>query len=383
MNGIKVTLLLISSLTIMAASIVAPSLPAISDEYANIGSSELLAKLVLSLPALFIAISAPLAGKMVDRFGRMRLLYMGLFMYVVGGATVYFIQDIYAILVFRALLGIAIGVITTVTITLIGDYFEGDVRKKFVGLQASFVGIAGIAFLLLGGALADIGWRVPFLIYFAALLLVPLAVVHLRETHVNEGQPLSKFRSGNLLRIIFTTSFVMMLLFFVIPTQLPFLLAFNGHSSSSLAGVALAVNACGMMCTAIAFPRFVAWMSHAHIYAVGFVLLGAGIYVAAASQAYILITLGMLIAGMGIGMTWPNSNLWALELSNFEARGRAMGILTTCFFLGQFISPLAVEPVLQNSDLPGLFQLVAAAMVTVGLAFALANNRLGRMQRSD
>lgn len=62
----KATLLSASALTVMAGATIAPSLPAMQDYFAEVGSVELLVKLVLTIPALFIVIGSPIAGLIVD-----------------------------------------------------------------------------------------------------------------------------------------------------------------------------------------------------------------------------------------------------------------------------------------------------------------------------
>ena len=78
----RATLMTISMMTVMAGAIVAPALPQIETAFAAFPDSDLLAKLVLAIPALAIALFAPLSGVLVDRFGRRRLMLIGLGLYV-------------------------------------------------------------------------------------------------------------------------------------------------------------------------------------------------------------------------------------------------------------------------------------------------------------
>ena len=71
--GRNTTLLLISTLTIMAGATISPSLPAIESHFAGSPNVEILTRLVLTLPALSIVICAPFAGGLADRFGRQRM----------------------------------------------------------------------------------------------------------------------------------------------------------------------------------------------------------------------------------------------------------------------------------------------------------------------
>ncbi|MEZ6194761.1 MAG: MFS transporter, partial [Planctomycetota bacterium] len=71
-------LLLSSSLTVMGGAVVAPALPRIHQAFAGDWQSLLLTKLVLTLPALAIAVAAPGGGRILARFGKRRVLLAGL-----------------------------------------------------------------------------------------------------------------------------------------------------------------------------------------------------------------------------------------------------------------------------------------------------------------
>ena len=75
---LELTLLLASMLTILANAIIAPSLPLISSTFKDVNNVEILTKLMLTLPALTIAIVAPLAGRLLDKIGRIKVLYISL-----------------------------------------------------------------------------------------------------------------------------------------------------------------------------------------------------------------------------------------------------------------------------------------------------------------
>lgn len=379
MNRAKLTLLFLSSLTIMAASLVAPALPSIAQEFDNLQNAEFLSRLVLSVPALFIALTASVAGKVIDKYGRMGPLYFGLILYSISGTAVYFANGLYIILIYRAILGIAIGLLSTVVVTLIGDYYQGTERSRFIGTQTSFIGFTGVAFLLFGGWLADISWRHPFLMYLLAIVLIPLCFQNLKETHTRKKAALEPLSITPLQIVIFITGFITMILFYIVPTQLPFIVRESGQTANAMSGIALAVNALGMMLTSLGFSRIVGGKSHATVFAFGFAIMGFGTIVSGLSGSYLMILGGMFIAGMGLGFVWPNINFWALELSNHNSRGRVMGILTTCFFLGQFISPIAAQPVISNYNHATLFWSTGALLILIGLGFLAFKSPLGKL----
>ncbi|MEM6611059.1 MAG: hypothetical protein AAF652_02180 [Cyanobacteria bacterium P01_C01_bin.72] len=53
----------------------------------------------------------------------------------------------------RALLGLSVAGIMTGVTTIIADYYVGQKRANFMGLQAAFMGLGGVVFLSVGGLL--------------------------------------------------------------------------------------------------------------------------------------------------------------------------------------------------------------------------------------
>lgn len=98
-----------------------------------------------------------------------------------GGAG-YMIDSLPVLLASRALLGIgAAGIYVTATI-LLTEYFTNErQRETILCWQGAFITSGGVVCLLLGGVLASIGWRMPFLIYLVALPLIPLIAIGLYE----------------------------------------------------------------------------------------------------------------------------------------------------------------------------------------------------------
>ena len=67
----------------MAGATIAPSLPQISVVFARLPNAELLSKLILTVPAFFIAFGGPFAGAIIDRFGRKALMNFSLVLLLV------------------------------------------------------------------------------------------------------------------------------------------------------------------------------------------------------------------------------------------------------------------------------------------------------------
>ncbi|MDY7013237.1 MAG: MFS transporter, partial [Cyanobacteriota bacterium] len=158
----KLSILLASTLTVMSGATIAPSLPAMQAHFSEVANSEFWVRLVLTVPALSIVIGSPLAGQIVDRIGRKPLLLGSAILYGFAGGSGFVLNSVFAILVGRMLLGLAVAGIMVSATTLIADYYQGDARANFMGLQAAFMGFGGVLFLSVGGFIAELNWRFPF-----------------------------------------------------------------------------------------------------------------------------------------------------------------------------------------------------------------------------
>lgn len=379
-TALKLTLLLVSSLTIMSMVTISPSLPEMSVAFSGVANAEFLVQLVLTLPALFIALGSPVAGVLIDRYGRLRLLWGALVLYAVSGVAGYFIDDIYQLLFSRALLGIAVGISMTIVTTLVADYFEGMARQRFVGIQVAFMSIGGIVFIGLGGVLADISWRLPFFIYLVAAVVLPMAILFLYEPErmTSVTDQASQLRSPPIIWLLFANVMAMWILFFLIPVQLPFHLKAIGVEKNALIGAAIAMSTAFSAVSSFSYSRIRDKFSYLSIFAMGYFLMALAFGLVAMAQSYGLVVLGMMLAGLGIGMMIPNTNMWVMQIAPLQIRGREIGRLTTFWFMGQFLSPLVLWPIAQVLSLSGIFYLFAGILLALSVFFLLMQLRAAR-----
>lgn len=355
---VKLSLLLVSSLTIASMITISSSLPDMSRDFAGYPNGQTLVKLSLSLPALFIALTAILAGKFIDRKGRKPLLGVALLVYAVAGSSGYWLDNLYGVLAGRALLGISVGITMTIVTTLVADYYQGVARQQFAGLQIAVMSLAGILFISLGGWLADIRWNVPFLLYLYALIILPVALRYVQEPPpaAAEAQAgMASPRVPGVIWLVFASVMLMWILFFIIPIQIPFYLKSLGVEQNSLIGLAVASSTLFSAVASFFYARLKARLSFAMLFSMGFGLMAVAFVVVALSQSYALVVCGLLLAGMGMGLLIPNANVLVMQLAPPAVRGREIGKLTTFWFLGQFVSPLVLLPFISSFSQESVF----------------------------
>ncbi|MDQ3681476.1 MAG: MFS transporter [Bacteroidota bacterium] len=370
---LKLTLLLVSSLTIMSVITISPALPQMAMVFSDVENAEFLVKLVLTLPALMIAVFSPITGRLIDRHGRLRILWLSLILYAISGAAGYFLNNLYHILISRALLGISVGMSMPIVITLIADYFEGMERQKFVGLQIAFMSMGGILFIGLGGILADFSWRHPFLIYLSSLLVLPLSIVFLHEPAIvqKRNQANTNVRAPGIIWMLFINIMIMWIIFFLIPVQIPFHLKAIGVEKNWLIGAAIAMATAFSAISSFSYSKIKSRLSFLSIFSLGYLLLAAGFVCISISNTYVLVVIAMMLSGLGMGMMIPNTNMWVMKIAPPEIRGKEIGKLTTFWFAGQFLSPIIIFPVLNILSLSSTFMLASGFLLLMSISFLI------------
>jgi MFS family permease len=367
-----ITLLLTSSMTVMAGATISPALPRIQEHFGDQG--QLWVKLLLTIPALFTAIGGAPSGVLIDRYGRRLPLAIAVLLYGVAGSSGLWLDSIGALLVGRAFLGLSVAMVTTASAALIADYYQGPKRVKVIGTQAAAMGIGGIVFVLFGGLLSDLSWRLPFLIYLVAFAVLPL-VWRLPEPLARRAEGGGEAGSGKAMpwvtiAILYALTFITMLIFYMIPVQMPFYVKTMGFGGGKEAGIAIAMATLGSAVASIAYAKLKSNLSFTKVLMCLYFLMASGYGVIANASNYGLLLLGLVIAGLGLGLVLPNVNVWLNAKTPPEQRGKVLGGLTTCLFLGQFCSPLVVQPIAQVVPLAGTYSLAAGVLFLLALLIA-------------
>lgn len=372
--GRNATLLSVSTLTIMSGATISASLPGIAARFSDVPNVELLSRLVLTLPALFIAVFSPIAGLVIDRHGRKPMLVAALVFFALAGCSGLVADSLTGLLIGRAVLGIAVGGIMTTGTALVGDYFAGPARDRYMGLQQAFVGIGGTIFLTGGGFLAELHWRAPFLIYALAFLLLPAALFFIHEPVRTVAGRAAAARDGlgprraMLLATLLAGAIFNMICFYMIPTQLPFYLKSMGLEAPSLAGMAIGLGQLVGIVASLVFARFRQALGVMGVFALAFGSMGSAFVLLSFAEGYNGILFAMAVSGIGMGTIMPNFAGAAMMVAPPHLRGRISGLLVASIFSGQFLSPILSQPAIGSNGFAATYALAGVAMLIAAFA---------------
>jgi len=365
------TLMAVSTMPTMALAALVPVLPVFFQHFATAPNKEWLVPMILTVPSLCVALfSAPL-GAVADRWGRRPVLLLALLAFAVCGALPVLFDDLHAIVASRFVVGVAEAAILTVGNALLGDYFAGTERQKWLGLQMSIGPFVGTGYLLAGGALGSWLWKGPFLIYILGFVALALAVVTLYEParDMQEGSTATtRPFPWRLTALIVGVTLAVSVVYFLQAVQHGRIFAELGVDTPARISWIVSLASMGTVIGGYTFkqmrPRPVGTM-------LAIVFAGFGVaYVGVALAPDWIVgapldAVGQFAGGMAI----PTLISWALARYPLEHRGRGMGFWGAAFFLGQFLNPPVMTAIahgrlsfMQSTGTLGLVCLAFAAV---------------------
>ncbi|WP_299536876.1 MFS transporter [uncultured Streptomyces sp.] len=375
---LRVALLMAGScLPILGAVLISPVLPKIEDHFASVAGAEALVPLVLTIPALSLAVLAPFAGLIVDRLGRKRLLVVATVLYAVFGTAPLWLESLGGILVSRVLVGVTEAAIMTCCTTLIGDYYSGPRRDRYLALQTMCASASATAFFVLGGAAGSAGWRVPFWMYAVSLVLAPLMAVALPRPARRTAEPVPAEAAGAAAdagtakrsfpwRALATTcalTFFGAMVFYTVPVEMAFLLDDLGVEETGIIGLATAAASAATVAGAIVFSRRRSPADPVLPLVFAVCAVGFGIMFLAGNT--LVLVIGAVVNCVGTGFLLPSLLTRAMGRLDFADRGRGTGLWLAAFFGGEFVCPLVLIA------LEGAAGSLAAAVGLLGAASAV------------
>lgn len=368
------TILLSSMVIIMGAAAVAPALKPISEAFPD--QSAYMISLVITLPALSVAITGFGVGYLADRFGKAKVFIISLAIFTLAGVSGFFLNDFTLILAGRFILGIGITGISLTTTALIAEYWTGMDRAKVIGYQAAAMGVGTLFLETLGGSLAEIGWAEPFLIY---LIGVPIIIFGLasvrepkRELRVEEGStPVMDIpNKGRRIILCYVAIFMGMFLMFSLPTNFSYYITEIG-GNLTMCGLLLGVMGVSQAVFSIFYSRRANKLNEVSAYAISFLLMGIGLallYIPDLVATFV----SMVFVGFCMGLLTLTIIGQLSMYSNANTSGKIMGGYSVSMNIATFLSALAVTPLVSMMDsYQNAFMVLGVVSIVIFAAFAV------------
>ncbi len=387
-SAFKFALFSMAGMTVLGSVAIASALPAITRHFEEVLQSQasfleifafehldILTRLVLTIPAIFVVLLSPFAGMLMDRFGKLRFVFPAMILWTLSGVSGFFLNDIYAILTSRAIFGVATAFIMTGASALLADYYSHggfNRRENALSWQGFFCAMGGAVFISIAGYVSSYSWRYPFLVYGLGVLIIFLAFTYLFEPRkfkfYNHTKVEAKVNYWQFFPIYFIGFFIMVI-YYISPTQLPYYIEEHLGLDPKYIGVSMSVSAFCYGFFSLSYKIVIKILNVKQIYILTLFIVGTSFLLLYFIHSYVNVLISLALLGMGGGIMLVNNSAYLFSICPENARARAYGILASCIFLGQFLSPIISQPIVRQIGLIPMFLLWAVVIYAVIVPF--------------
>ncbi|MCC8150862.1 MAG: MFS transporter, partial [Lachnospiraceae bacterium] len=183
---LKITILVLT-FSQMATNGLSPAMSDMAAAFPDVATSTI--QMLMTLPGIFVVILSLISAWLTSVFPKKYLIGTGsLGICATAVLGTFFHQSLPGLVAWSALMGIGMGLISALTVSLISDYYEGQEKENLMGLQTSAANVGGMIMTVVGGLLTAIAWNFDYLVYLIAvpgllllIMLVPKETPILRE----------------------------------------------------------------------------------------------------------------------------------------------------------------------------------------------------------
>ena len=335
-------------------------------------SSAFMLGLALGIYGLTQAIFQIPLGLLSDKIGRRPVIFGGLLLFILGSVVAAYADSAVGVIIGRALQGM--GAIASTLMALVTDLTAEQNRTKAMATIGGSIGISFALAMVLGPIVASsfgmegIFWLTALLGLVGAIILVnaipkTFSMRKNRETNTDLQRLGYLLREPSLMRLnlgIFFLHLTLMAAFVVIPIVLVQQL---GIKPDQLWWVYLCLLGGGFiaMLPAMIFAERRNAQKKIFVLAVGLMTIAMFVLGNAQSAA---ITVSMLFVYFAaFNLLEASLPSWLSKVCPVGNRGTAMGIYSTCQFLGTFIGGILGGFALANVGIDGLFWLLALMLL--------------------
>ncbi len=368
---------------------ISPGLALMAADIAPGARGAFLSQMVLTSPTLAMVFTAPFVGLIAEHIGYKRTLLGGLAAYIFFGCAGLVLSNVWIMIPFRFLFGIAAAAVITPGCVLISRYFDSRMRDRLFG----FMTTSAAAFAVTGSAVSgvivhDFGWHATFALY--ALAVPPLLVMPFILPAQDVVAAVSRAADGSaqvsapdkfpLLAVIGIMMIVawLILLSFNPSVQLPFVLSERDIHDPRWMSLVFVGMCLAQMTGSLFYGWLSGWLNTRYLVTVMLAAFGLGHLMIGFSAAFVATFIGGVLIGFGAALIKPTAASYMFTIAPVSTHGRISGLLISSISMGGFLNPIVMSPIAAVTGLTGAFCLLGVVNIVGALIAAVPMPRLHR-----
>lgn len=371
-NMVLVKLAILSiALNEIAAGAVAPAMSKLIEAFPDYSPTTV--QMIASMPSITMIVFSLLFSRVANSMKRRPFVFMALIIFIVGGVTPAFLTNLYAILFFRAIMGIGVAFIMPMAMLLINDFFRGKEKDQMIGWNVSAQMVGGTIFQMAGGYLANLHWSYTFLAYLFPLWILIFCFFFLpNPENTMPQQDAAVLAEGKSADRIPKTAWMFLVFYmlchfghYVVATNVSILIVDSGFGTPATVGGVLSVMTISSFVVGLIFQPIYKIVGRFTM-ALGTLFGMIGWLLCYTSKNLMMVNLGVVCGGAVMSLVIASFNARMTEIVPAGRMPNIMAYMVCAMGLGQFF-----QPIIYNAILASFGQTVGRSAFAVGATVML------------
>lgn len=340
--------------TTMATS--AALIPVLSSIAKAFPDYEHLIHLLVTIPPLMIMISSMTVSPLLKFLSAKKITVLGLILILFSGVYPYFSHSFILLLISRVIMGLGLGLITTISSSLPARYFgSGTDRDRATGLQSAFSSLGGVLFSFLSGAAANYFWKDVFLVQLLNLIPLIFVLIYMKANFREDITPIdpisgiqieAEHKSGKIFvkeaLLVTILAFTYIVLSATFPLNLSMYVDLKEIGTTNLTGAIASVNAFMGFLIGIMFHRINKHLK-AYTLSTSLFIVSLSFFIVSRALSPVPFLIGSTLFGIGTSLVYPAFLTRIYNTIPDQDIVPAISMYTVAANIAQFVSPFIIN----------------------------------------